>query len=221
MIQLLKATSTLELKSVYSHLIASEDPNSRGLCQNQIKSFKKALKLFTNAGIEVPLRHMTNTSGILNFKEAHFDMVRSGIGLYGFANGPFDSKLKPIGRLSTVISKINELEIGEIVGYNSGFIADRSMRVATVPVGHADGIGRIYSKGKAVVWIKNMPAAVLGNVCMDMMMVDVSEIDCQEGDEAVFFDKEHRASEFAEGAATISYELITSIGPRVNRIVKS
>lgn len=219
-IELLIKHPSLKLKSVYSHLIASEDPDSKAICQDQINAFNQSIKLFNEAGITVPLRHMTNTSGIINFKEAHFEMVRSGIGLYGFANGTYDSKLKPIGSLKTVISKINELSKGEGVGYNSGFVADKAMRVATLPIGHADGITRIYSKGKARVWIHNQPAEILGNVCMDMIMVNVTSIECEEGDEVVLFDQNHSASEFAEGAGTISYELITAIGSRVSRLVK-
>lgn len=220
LLQLLNANPHLKITSVYSHLIASEDADSRMLCQNQINQFNQVLNQFTVAGIQIPLRHMCNTSGILNFKEAHFDMVRAGIGLYGFSNGSHQVDLKPIGKLSTVISKINQIEAGELVGYNSGFIATKSTRVATIPIGHADGIGRIYSKGKGVVWINNQPATVLGNVCMDMMMVDVTSVECEEGDQVILFDEQYSASEFAERAGTISYELITAIGPRVSRLIK-
>ncbi len=220
-IELLKKHPSIHLKSVYSHLIASEDSQSKAISQEQIAAFNKSVERFKNAGISIPLRHMTNTSGILNYKEAHFDMVRSGIGLYGFANGPYDRNLKPIGSLKTIISKINELSKGEGVGYNSGFVADKTMRVATLPIGHADGITRIYSKGKARVWIHNQPAEILGNVCMDMIMVNITSIECQEGDEVILFDQTHSACKFAEGAGTISYELITAIGPRVSRMVKT
>ena len=211
--------SNLDVKSIYSHLIASEDPDSQLICEDQIISFNNVIAQFEGAGICPDLLHMTNTSGIINYQQAHYSMVRSGIGLYGFSNGSTTVNLKPIAKLSTVISKITSIEKGEVVGYNSGFVASAPTKVATLPIGHADGITRIYSKGKAHVWINDQPAAVLGNVCMDMMMVDVGDIDCKEGDQVILFDHKHTASEFAEAGSTISYELITGIGARVTRVL--
>ena len=160
---------------------------------------------------------MCNTSGILNYPEAHFDMVRSGIGLYGFGNSEKENQyLKPIGTLKTVISQIHHIKEGETVGYNRAFKSLKPTKTATLPIGHADGIGRQYGKG--YVTINNKKAPIIGNVCMDMIMVDVSNINCKEGDEVIVFDNKNTAENLAESANTISYELITSISQRVKRV---
>ena len=165
------------------------------------------------------LFHVLNTSGILNFPEAQFNMVRSGIGLYGFGNDSnFDKDLKPIATLKTIISQIHQLKEGESLGYNRGFVASGEIRTATLPLGHADGISRIYGKGAGWVSIRGKKAPILGNVCMDMIMVDVSTIDCREGDEVIVFGPHNTAHELATHANTISYELVTAISQRVKRV---
>ena len=149
-----------------------------------------------------------------------FDMVRSGIGLYGFGNeAKYHSALKPIAALKTIISQIHELQKGESLGYNRGFVAEKFTRTATLPLGHADGIGRIYGHGKGWVTIHGKKAPILGIVCMDMIMVDVTEIPCEEGDEVIVFGETHTAEDLASSAKTISYELITSISQRVKRVI--
>jgi alanine racemase len=165
------------------------------------------------------LLHICNTSGILNYPEGHFDMVRSGIGMYGFGNSEKENKnFKPIGTLKTIISQIHAIEKGASVGYNRAFKTDRFLRSATLPIGHADGIGRQYGKGKGYVIINHQKAYILGNVCMDMIMVDVTNIDCKEGDEVIVFGPNTTAENLAETAGTISYELITAISQRVKRV---
>ena len=162
---------------------------------------------------------MCNTSGLLNYPSAHFDMVRCGIGLYGFGNAPeYKELLEPIAALKSVISQIHLIEKGETVGYNRAFKADDFTKSATIPIGHADGISRTYGHGKGFVFIKGKKAPIIGNVCMDMIMVDVSKIDCKAGDEVIIFDKEHTAEELASSAQTISYELITAISQRIPRL---
>ena len=163
---------------------------------------------------------MSNTSGVLNYPEAHFDMVRCGIGLYGFGNSDKENKhLKPIATLKTIISQIHTIEQGDSVGYNRAFKSDALLRTATLPVGHADGIGRQYGNGKGFVTINGAKAQIIGNVCMDMIMVDITNIDCKEGDEVIFLGKNHTASTFSATANTISYEIITAISQRVKRLI--
>ena len=164
--------------------------------------------------------HICNTSGILNYPEAHLDMVRSGIGLYGFGNSEKENKhFKPIATFKSVISQIHHIEKGETVGYNRAYKSEAIIKTATIPVGHADGIGRQYGNGKGYVMINNQPAYIIGNVCMDMIMVDVSDMDRKEGDEVIIFGNHpHSASEFSKTAQTISYEIITAISTRVKRI---
>ncbi|WP_445737993.1 alanine racemase [Mariniflexile sp.] len=219
-----KGTSAVKIKSVFSHLAASEDLNEKTFTLNQIEKFKAIAKNITQQIGYKPLLHLCNTSGILNYPEAHFDMVRSGIGLYGFGipiaiGTEKDNKnLKPIGTLKTIISQIHSIEKGESIGYNRAFTADAFLRSATLPIGHADGIGRQYGKGKGYVIINNQRAYILGNVCMDMIMVDVTNIDCKEGDEVIVFGPSNTAENLSETASTISYELITAISQRVKRI---
>ncbi len=164
--------------------------------------------------------HICNTSGILNYPDAHFDMVRTGIGLFGFGNSDIENKnLKPIATFKSVVSQIHHVEKGESVGYNRAFKSEAIVKTATIPVGHADGIGRIYGNGKGYVIINNKPASIIGNVCMDMIMVNITDIECKEGDEVIIFGKyPYSASEFSKAAGTISYEIITAISPRVKRV---
>ena len=215
------ATHAVKIKSLFSHLAASEDLNEKEFTLNQINTFKQIADNCTNLLGYKPLLHMCNTSGILNFPEAHFDMVRSGIGLYGFGNSPKESKnLKPIASLKTVISQIHTIEKGESVGYNRAYTSDKFQKTATLPIGHADGIARIYGNGKGFVTINGKKAPIIGNVCMDMIMVNITDIDCNEGDEVIVFDANSTSAEtLAESANTISYELITSISQRIKRII--
>ena len=164
--------------------------------------------------------HICNTSAIFNYPEAGFDMVRSGLGLYGFGNDPtINANLKPVGTLKTIISQIQELEEGDTVGYNRAFKVEKPSRTATLPLGHADGIDRIFGNGKAGVLINGQYAPIIGNICMDILMVDISDIACEEGDEVIDFGGDQPANEFAKAGGTITYELITGIAQRVKRII--
>ncbi len=216
----IKSTTSVKVKSLFSHLAASEDLNEREFSLNQILAFKSiSEKMITGLGY-APIKHMCNTSGILNYPEAHFDMVRSGIGLYGFGNSEKeDANFKPIAALKSVISQIHHLKKGDSVGYNMAFKSDTVQSTATIPIGHADGIGRQYGNGKGYVIINNQVAPIVGNVCMDMLMVNVTNIPCSEGDEVILFDATHPAHQFAKMAQTISYEIITAISQRVKRII--
>ncbi|MEN8789925.1 MAG: alanine racemase [Flavobacteriaceae bacterium] len=208
----------LKIVSVFSHLAASEDPAERMFSEQQIGRF---IKIFAEVKTKIsgtPFGHMLNTSGILNYPEAQFGMVRTGIGLYGYANDPrVDALLKPVVTLKTVISQIHKIEPNESVGYNRDYTSEGHRVTATLPIGHADGIGRQYGKEVGSVMVNGKKAPIIGNVCMDMMMIDVTGISCQEGDEVVIFGKQLSAEEQAGKAGTISYELITGISQRVKR----
>lgn len=216
----LEKTDAITAKSIFSHLAASEDLSEKEFTLQQIQSFKGIAEEFSKRIGYQPMLHICNTSGVLNYPEAHLDMVRTGIGLYGFGNSEKENKnLKPIATLKSVISQIHQIEKGETVGYNRAYKSESFTKTATIPIGHADGIGRIYGNGKGFVFINNKPAAIIGNVCMDMIMVDVTGINCREGDEVIIFGKHpHSASEFSKAAGTISYEIITSISARVKRV---
>jgi alanine racemase len=213
-------TSAIKVKSIFSHLAASEDLNEKTFTERQIKTFKSISKEFSKAIGYQPMLHLANTSGVLNYPEAHLDMVRTGIGLYGFGNSKEENKnLKPIATLKSVISQIHTIEKGETVGYNRAYKSEGVEKTATIPIGHADGIGRQYGNKKGFVTVNGNKAPIIGNVCMDMIMIDITNINCHEGDEVIIFGNHPNASQFADATNTITYEIITAISQRVKRLL--
>lgn len=216
----LRDIEELKIKSIFSHLAASEDKSEEEFSRNQIKSFEKIAKEFTSRLSINPFMHILNTSGIFNYPEAQFQMVRSGIGLYGYGNeAKYDERLLAVATLKTVISQIHNIEPNESVGYNRAFTAEGYKKTATLPLGHADGIGRQYGNGKASVLVNGKLATIIGNVCMDMIMIDITGIACEEGDEVIIFGQAHSAEAFAAVANTISYELLSGISQRIKRVI--
>ncbi|WBU90526.1 alanine racemase [Cellulophaga omnivescoria] len=212
-------TEAIKVASAFSHMAASEDLTEKEFTDQQIQCFKTISNTLDGLLGYSPIKHMCNTSGILNYPDAHFNMVRSGIGLYGFGNDvKYDVYLKPIASLKTVISQLHYLEPNQSVGYNMAYKVTNKMITATLPVGHADGIGRIYGNQKGFVFINGKKAPILGNTCMDMIMVNVTNIDCKEGDEVIVFNETYTADALATAAGTISYELVTGISQRVKRV---
>ena len=209
----------LKVVSIFSHLAASEDLGERAFTEGQIRKFGRIAEELEAKWNLRPLKHMLNTSGILNYPEAQYDMVRCGIGLYGFGNDrAIDPQLRPVATLKTVVSQLHSIGPDEPVGYNRAHLARQAMVTATLPLGHADGIGRHYGQGRGWVRVRGSRAPIIGNVCMDMLMVDVTGIGCKEGDEVTVFGDDPRADTQAENAGTISYELITGISQRVKRL---
>jgi alanine racemase len=219
LIATLKGNQTVKVKSVLSHLATSDDLQRKDFVQYQINLFENlSSKLIKELQI-TPIRHILNTSGISNFPQAQYDMVRLGIGLYGVSNDPAEQKyLENVGTLKSIISQIRNIQSGESVGYGRRFIANRESRIATIPIGYADGIARSWGNGIGFVTIKNKKASILGSVCMDMLMVDVTEIDCKEGDSVVIFGESPTVTYMAEQLKTIPYEILTSISQRVKRV---
>lgn len=209
----------VKVESIFSHIAASEDLNERDFTLKQIEIFNNIDNELTNKLNRSPLKHMLNTSGILNFaSEAQFDMVRLGIGLYGFGNIPNETeKLENALQLTSIISQIHTIQKGETVGYNRAFKATSTIKTATIPIGHADGISRQLGNGVGYVYIQNKKAFIVGNVCMDMTMVDVTAINCNEGDEVVIYKNQQHLEDLAKKSNTIPYELLTAISQRVNR----
>jgi len=191
------------------------------LAANQIKNFTFIASQFFEHLDYKPSIHMLNTSGIINYPEAQFDMVRLGIGLYGFGNDIQETDaLKNVVSLKSIISQIHLIKKGESVGYNRAFIADKPMKTATIPIGHADGISRKLGNKNYAVLVNNQKANIIGNVCMDMMMIDVTEIDCKEGAVVTLFNSQRMINEMAVNSNTISYEILTGISQRVKRLLK-
>ena len=211
---------TVEVVSIFSHLAASEDLKEKAFTEKQIDRFQLISNKFLQLNGVNPIRHLCNTSGVLNHPKAEFDMVRCGIGLYGFDNkNTAISELVPVMALKSVISQIHHIKKDESVGYNRAYTASKPSRIATLPLGHADGISRRYGNGCGFVTIQGQKASIVGNVCMDMIMVDVTDVVCQEGDEVIVFDSKATAEDLANAAGTISYELLTALSQRIKRVI--
>ena len=167
-----------------------------------------------------PIAHTLNTSGVINYPEAQFDMVRIGIGLYGFGNDKKEtSQLKNSHILRSIISQTHSVKKGETVGYNRAFIANVDATIATIPIGHADGLSRKLGNGNGSVTIHNQRAPIIGNVCMDMMMVDITNINCKEGDNVFIFKTQEDILNISSVSETISYEVLTLISQRIKRLL--
>jgi alanine racemase len=216
----LKETNHVKVHSLFSHLAASEDLEERDFTLNQINNFAYIAQQFYKHLSYKPMLHILNTSGIVNYAEAQFDMVRIGIGLYGFGNDEkVTSQLKNTHNLTSIITQIHFIEPGETVGYNRAFVAKKPIKSATIPVGHADGISRRLGNKKGFVIINNQKAKIIGNVCMDMIMVDVTKIDCNEGDKVIIFNTQEMIQNIATLSETIVYETLTAISQRVKKVL--
>jgi len=218
----IKESNNIVVQSIFSHLAASEDPAEQEFTVNQINNFAYIVQqIYKHLGYE-PMLHILNTSGVINYSKAQFDMVRVGIGLYGFGNDQQETaQLKNTHRLRSIISQINIIQPGETVGYNRAFVANKVTRSATIPVGHADGISRRLGNGNGFVIVNNKPSPIIGNVCMDMIMVDVTDIECNEGDTVYLFHHQQQIEYIAHKCETIPYEILTALSQRIKRVVVS
>lgn len=219
LISTLKNNRLISVKSILSHLATSDDLEQSEFVLSQISLFEKlSSQLMTELNI-TPIRHILNTSGISNFIHAQYDMVRLGIGLYGISGKIQEQNyLEPVGTLKSVISQIRVIQKGESVGYGRRFVAERETRVATIPIGYADGIRRMWGSNGGYITIQNQKAPIIGSICMDMLMVDVTDIPCVEGNQVVIFGASPSIFEMAESLQTIPYEILTGISQRVQRI---
>ena len=219
LIATLKGNKFVAIKSILSHMATSDDLEHQGFAHSQIDLFEKlSSKLIAELQIK-PIRHILNTSGISNFPQAQYDMVRLGIGLYGVSNDVEEQKyLENVGTLKSIISQIKSIQAGESVGYGRRFIAQKPTKIATIPIGYADGISRHWGNGVGFVTINNQKATIVGSICMDMLMVDITEINCKEGDSVIIFGESPTVSFMANQLQTIPYEILTSISQRVKRV---
>lgn len=219
LIQILKINDTVQIKSILSHMATSDDLKHDAFSKSQIALFEKlSTQIQTELKIK-PIRHILNTSGITNYPLASYDMVRLGIGLYGISNDPEEQKeLENVGTLKSVISQIRIIDKGESVGYGRRFIAEKTTKIATIPIGYADGIRRSWGQSVGFVTINGKTAKIIGSICMDMLMVDVSDIDCKEGNTVIVFGENPTVNFMAKQLNTIPYEILTSISQRVKRV---
>jgi alanine racemase len=214
----LKQINQVKVQALFSHLAASEDLEEEDFTTNQIMRFEKIVQQFNIHLGYAPMLHILNTSGVVNYPNAQFDMVRIGIGLYGFGNDEEETaQLKNTHNLKSIISQIHHIEPGETVGYNRAFKAQEATKTATIPIGHADGLSRRLGNKKGSVLINNQKAPIIGNVCMDMIMVDITKIDCKEGDEVIIFNTQDMIQHIADISETIVYETLTVISPRIKK----
>lgn len=220
LILILKGNETVQIKSILSHMATSDDLKHDAFAKEQIALFEKlSSKLIAELNIK-PIRHILNTSGITNYGDiAQYDMVRLGIGLYGISNDAEEQKeLETVGTLKSVISQIRTIDAGESVGYGRRFMATETTKIATIPIGYADGISRAWGHGVGHVLINGKPAKIVGSVCMDMLMVNINNIDCKEGNTVIIFGENPSVNFMAKQLNTIPYEILTSISQRVKRV---
>ncbi|MBL7812677.1 MAG: bifunctional UDP-N-acetylmuramoyl-tripeptide:D-alanyl-D-alanine ligase/alanine racemase [Bacteroidetes bacterium] len=209
---------SLHIVSVFSHLSASEDEQHDAFTLIQLQRFKEQCDQIQAALGKPFLRHIANTGAILRFPQAHMDMVRLGIGLYGTdPTGIVNPNLEVVATLKTQISQLRHVPAGESVGYARKAITDHDRVIATLPIGYADGLWRRLGNGAGTVNIHGQSAHFVGNICMDMCMVDVTGIPCLEGDEAEIFGRHQRVETLAEQCGTIPYEILTAVSQRVRR----
>lgn len=212
----------LEVASVFSHLAGSDSTDHNGFSAKQAFAFKHMSESISKALNYHPIRHLLNSPGISHFPDFQFDMVRLGIGLYGVdATEKQQSFLRNISTLKTVVSQVKSIKAGDTVGYSRKGVAESNMKIATIAIGYADGFDRSFSNGNGYVLIKGQQAQVFGNVCMDMTMVDVTNIPVEAGDEVIVFGNELSIIEMAKRINTIPYEILTNVSERVKRIFYS
>ncbi|GAB3927379.1 bifunctional UDP-N-acetylmuramoyl-tripeptide:D-alanyl-D-alanine ligase/alanine racemase [Mucilaginibacter myungsuensis] len=217
--KLLVQNASFKVRSVFSHLVSSDSSVHDDFTLTQILKFEQAFKQIQEAiGYEF-IKHINNTSGITRWGVAHYDMVRLGIGLYGVDAAVTDpAALQPIASLKTSISQIKNIKAGETVGYNRNGSLAKDGRIATVRIGYADGYLRAFGNGVGSMLVKGKLVRTVGNIAMDMCMLDVTGVDAKEGDEVIVFNDQQGIEELAKQIGTIPYEILTNISQRVKRV---
>jgi alanine racemase len=211
--------SNIEVKSIFTHLAGADESIHNEFSLQQLQTFKPLATELSGRLNNTPLIHALNSAGIIRFPDYHMDMVRLGIGLYGLeASGQQAEELRTVGTLKTTISQVKDIAPGDTIGYGRKGLAQRSMRIATVAIGYADGYSRAFSNGKGSMHIQGKLAPVIGNVCMDMTMLDVTGLDVKRGDEVIVFGEIPSIEILAEQINTIPYEILTNVSQRVKRV---
>lgn len=216
---LLKQESLLKIKSVFSHFVGSDDSLLDEFTNEQISLFTNmANSIEQQIGYSV-IKHICNSGAITRFTNAHFNMVRLGIGMYGIGFSNIEKQnLLNISSLKTRISQIKHLKNNETVGYNRKGKIEKETKIATIPIGYADGFSRKLGNGNITVLVNNIPCKTIGNICMDMCMIDVTNVSCNEGDEVIVFNNVEQLMKISLAMDTIPYEVLTSISSRVKRV---
>lgn len=216
----LKKHPTIKVASVYSHLAASDKPKHDVFTHTQIDIFEKISRKITNHFTYKITRHLLNSNGIVRFPSAQFDMVRLGIGLFGFVeDDKTEKKLKNVLTLKSKIAQIQIVTKNETIGYGRTAVATRTLKIATIPLGYADGFNRKLSNANWLASFEDIKVPTIGNICMDMAMFDVTNVNCTENDYLIIFNSVEELKKMAEKLETIPYEVLTSISPRVKRVL--
>jgi alanine racemase len=216
----LQKASSLKVKTVFSHLASSDDPNQDEFTFRQFDLYKQAVTQLKEKLDYSFLEHIANSGAILRLPQLQLQMVRLGIGLYGVDSaGEHQSELQPVATLRSTIAQIKHIKAGESVSYNRKAVVKRNSIIATVRIGYADGFSRRLGNGTGKMWLKDQLVPVIGTVCMDMTMLDITGIeDVREGDEVIVFGNELPVQQLATWAGTIPYEIMTAISQRVKRV---
>ena len=213
----LKGQSGVKARSIFSHLAGSDSFVFDDFTHEQLNKFQQAAaELESGLGHKV-IKHILNTAGIERFAEYQMDMVCLGIGLYGISASGL-AGLQTISKLKTTILQIQNVPAGDSIGYSRKSYVERDSKIAIIPIGYADGLDRHFSNGHGEVVIRGKRCPIIGNICMDACMVDVTEVDAHEGDSVIVFGEELPVSELSDKLKTIPYEVLTSVSPRVKRI---
>lgn len=216
---MLRQAPHLRVASIFSHLAASEAPEHDGYTREQLTVFGHMAGAIDEVLGYRPLRHIANSAAVSRFPETHLDMVRLGIGLHGVGwDDAATARLMPTVSLRSPIAQLRTVPVGDTVGYGRAYRAPSERVIATLPIGYADGLSRRLGHGVGRLWLHGRPAPIVGNVCMDMVMADVTGIPCAVGDPAYLFNAEHPITELAHALGSIPYEVLTSIPPRVKRV---
>ncbi len=215
----IKNNRNLKISSIFSHLAAGDSEEHDEFTRMQVKIFDKLSTAISDHFNYPILRHILNSSGISRLPDAQFDMVRLGIGMYGIGwNEEEQHHLQLVSTLKTTISQIKQVQQGESIGYSRKWLATRNMQIATIPIGYADGLSRKLSNGIGKMIVQGKIAPVVGNVCMDMCMIDITGIVAKEGEEVTVFGNQHSIIQMAKDLDTIPYEVLTNISRRVKRV---
>ncbi|MDD3167468.1 MAG: alanine racemase, partial [Bacteroidales bacterium] len=217
LIECLKSQNALRVRTVFSHLAGSDEPRLDAYTQMQLSHFEQMSSRICSAFSHRIQRHILNSAGIERFSSYQYDMVRLGIGMYGISSVA-SSALKQVSTLKTTILQIKALRKGETVGYGRRGILERDSRIATLPIGYADGLNRHLGNGRGFVLIAGQRVPFIGSICMDASMIDVTDVFAEEGDVVYLFGEGLPLSEVAEWLDTIPYEVLTSVSNRVKRI---
>ena len=219
LVSIIKSQSAVKIQSVFSHLAAADEfnPDMERFTEEQIALFDRMTSYIQASFDHKILRHILNTAGIERYNQHQFDMVRLGIGLWGQNCCNMDM-LRNVCSLSTRIMQLKMVQKGETVGYSRRGVCEEDKLIALLPLGYADGVDRRLGNGNGCVYIGEREVRTIGNICMDLMMVDVTGMDVNVGDRVVIFDDRHSIADIASKLGTIPYEVLTGISPRVRRV---